>query len=160
MFLCLLLQHRISTRDFLVRRRLFNLSQATCHICNINIKIMTHFFLHCYASWRLWQCFMNWFGISWCMPESIVHVILQWSDLVKGRFQRRTLTMQPCGILWNMQNARNKLIFEDIMPVWSKMFELILHRLSLQLKVADVNFSYTGNDLFRSLNGILEWTNK
>jgi len=36
------------------------------------------------------------------------------------------------------------------------MFELILHRLSLWLKVADANFSYTGNDLFRSLNGILE----
>jgi hypothetical protein len=71
MFLWLLLQHRISTRAFLVRRRLFNLSQATCPICNTNIKIVTHLFLHCHASWRLWRRFMNWFSISWCMPESI-----------------------------------------------------------------------------------------
>jgi hypothetical protein len=31
------------------------------------------------------------------------------------------------------------------------MFEFILHRLSLGLKAMDANFSYTENDLFRSL---------
>jgi hypothetical protein len=38
------------------------------------------------------------------------------------------------------------------------MFELILHRLSLRLKVMDANLS--GNDLFSSLEGILKWINK
>jgi hypothetical protein len=23
------------------------------------------------GSWKLWQCFVNWLGISWCMPRTV-----------------------------------------------------------------------------------------
>jgi hypothetical protein len=82
-----------------------------CPHYNIGIKNVNHPFLHCYAFWRLWQRFMNWLGISWCMEKSVNQVVLQWSVLVKGQFQRRALTKSSYGILWNTWSVRNKLIF-------------------------------------------------
>ena len=23
------------------------------------------------GSWKLWQCFVNWLGIRWCMPRTV-----------------------------------------------------------------------------------------
>jgi hypothetical protein len=107
----LLLQDTICTRDFLVRSWLLNLSQAACPLYDNGIKNVNHPFLHCYEPWYLRQRFMNWLGISWCMLKSIDQLVLQWSILVKGRFQWRAFTMLSYGISWNIWSARNKLIF-------------------------------------------------
>jgi hypothetical protein len=78
-----------------------------------------------------------------------------------GTFQRKALFSLAHGtIMWGILLARNPAIFEDVMPDWNSVSELILHHLSLWLKSAGRIFSYSGSDLLRGSEGLLSWTNK
>jgi hypothetical protein len=52
--------------------------------------------------------------------HKLVHVEILIKLLCNGVFllQRRAITMLSYDILWRIWTARNKLIFEDIMPDW------------------------------------------
>jgi hypothetical protein len=103
---------------------------------------------------------MYWTGISWRVPKSIDQVVLQWSIMVKGKFQRVTFTILSYGILWRIWNVRNDLVFEDKKLDWNKLFDTVLHQLPRWMKTKNENFLYTRSDLFRGSERILGWKNK
>jgi hypothetical protein len=64
-----------------------NLSQAVYPFCEEETEHVKHSFLLYLESWRIWQRFQNWFGIIWCMLKTMDQEVLQWSVMVKGKFQ-------------------------------------------------------------------------
>lgn len=131
MFTCLLLQGRVSTWDFLARRNLINWNQVVCPFCNeVTDEHANHLFLHCCATWIIWQRFMYWIGIT----------VLLWSIMVKGKFQRLTFSILSYGILWRIWNVRSDLVFEDKKLDWSKLFDTVLHQLARWMKSKNENF--------------------
>ncbi|KAJ6978484.1 hypothetical protein NC653_026790 [Populus alba x Populus x berolinensis] len=83
----------------------------------------------------------------------------EWSGLINGKFQRRAITLLCKGLYWSIWIARNRLIFESKAPDWDMIFDLTFHRLAFWLKSSVTNFSYTGSDLFRNPECIMNWTN-
>jgi hypothetical protein len=51
------------------------------------------------------------------------------------------------------------MIFDSKTPDWDVIFDLTFHRLAFWLKSSVKNFSYTGSDLYRNPECIMNWTN-
>jgi hypothetical protein len=80
-----------------------------------------------------------------------------WLD--QWKFQRRAITLLCKGLYWSIWIARNRLIFKSKALDWDMIFYLTFHRLAFWLKSSVRNFSYTGSDLFRNPEYIMNWTN-
>jgi hypothetical protein len=95
------------------------------------------------------------------MPNNLADFMVQWPSLLKESFIiRLAITMLSNGILWGVCLAKNNSVFHNELMNWESIYDIILHRLALWLKLVDDNFIYTSMDLVRGSNGILKWSNK
>jgi hypothetical protein len=67
-----------SVQGFFLQGHLISSSQALCPFCDVETEHALPLFLHYHGSLKLWQRFMKWLGISWCMPKTVEQVVLQW----------------------------------------------------------------------------------
>ena len=88
--------------------RLFALSQVSWII-----EMVGHLFLHYKHIWILWNKFLNWLSIRWCMLESIGKMLTWWGGIMKGKLQSQAIALLSNGIFWGIWLVRNKLVFED-----------------------------------------------
>jgi hypothetical protein len=158
-FIWLLLHGSLSTRSFLAERRIINYEDSHCPFCCKEIETINHLFHWCPITWSLWGRFLNWFGCLGCLHKDPYHHLQEWSGLINGNFQRRAITLLCKGLYWSIWIARNRLIFESKAPDWDMIFDLTFHRLAFWLKSSVRNFNYTGSDLFRNPECIMNWTN-
>lgn len=68
LFLWVVLQQRINTKEMLKRLNLIQASDALCPFCEKEEEIVHHLFLHCDFTWNVWTECMVWWGIQ--MPIS------------------------------------------------------------------------------------------
>jgi len=145
--------------SFLAERRIIKYEESHCPFCCKEIETINHLFHWCPMTWSLWGRFLNWFGCLGCLHKDPYQHLQEWSGLINGNFQRRAITLLCKGLYWSIWIARNRLIFESKAPDWDMIFDLTFHRLALWLKSSVRNFSYTGSDLFRNPECIMNWTN-
>jgi hypothetical protein len=158
-FIWLLLNGSVCTKDFLSKRRIINYEEALCPFCCKEIETIHHLFHLCPTSWSLWGRLFSWFGCVGCLPKDPNHNLQEWSGLLKGNFQRQAITLLCKGLYWSIWIARNNMIFDSKTPDWDVVFDLTFHRLAFWLKSSVKNFSYTGSDLYRNPECIMNWTN-
>ncbi|XP_073263045.1 uncharacterized protein [Populus alba] len=158
-FIWLLLHGGLSTRSFLAERRIINYEESHCPFCCKETETINHLFHWCHITWSLWGRFFKWFGCSGCLHKDPNQNLKEWSGLINGKFQRRAITLLCKGLYWSIWIARNRLIFESKAPDWDMIFDLTFHRLAFWLKSSVTNFSYTGSNLFRNPECIMNWTN-
>jgi hypothetical protein len=158
-FIWLLLNGSVCTKDFLAKRRIINYEDALCPFCCKEIETIHHLFHLCPTSWSLWGRLFRWFGCVGCLPKDPNHNLQEWSGLLKGNFQRQAITLLCKGLYWSIWIARNNMIFDSKTPDWDVIFDLTFHRLAFWLKSSVKNFSYTGSDLYRNPECIMNWTN-
>jgi len=86
--------------------------RSMCPFCNESIETADHLFMHCSVVWKLWNRFMKWLSIQWCIPNSTIDELLRtWSPLVKKKFQSNGILMLAFGIAWEIWMVSNKLVF-------------------------------------------------
>lgn len=103
---------------------------------------------------------LDWWGIQCCLPRTIDLLLLQWPEMVHGKFQRSAWRLISSSTIWGIWLLRNKIVFEEGTINLFDCFSTILHRVAIWLHSQDSNFNYTGNDLLRSSDGIKLWCNK
>ena len=101
----------------------------------------------------------SWVGCTGCLPKDPNYNLQEWSGLVKEKFQCQAITLLYKRLYWSIWIARNHMIFETKTPDWDVIFDLTFHRLAFWLKSSVKNFSYTGSDLYRNPEYIMNWTN-
>jgi len=79
--------------------------------------------------------------------------------MAKGNFQRQAITLLCKGLYWLIWIERNNMIFNSKTPDWDVIFDLTFHWLVFWLKSSVKNFSYTGSDLYRNSECIMNCTN-
>jgi hypothetical protein len=158
-FLWLAVQNRLCTKDFLLCRNIIRFDQAFCIFCENEIETSNHLLLHCRPVWKLWMKFLDWWGISGCLPCCVDDLLHQWPNLVFGKFQRKAWSMLSCCVSWSIWLMRNKVIFNDGAATFEDSFSLILYRLSNWLKSVDKFFMATGTTLTMGPEGIIDWSN-
>jgi hypothetical protein len=80
--------------------------------------------------------------------------------MVQGKFQRLAWRLISSGTTRGIWLLRNKIVFEEGTINLFDCFFTILYRLAIWLHILDSNFTYTGNDLLKSYDGIKLWCNK
>jgi len=80
--------------------------------------------------------------------------------MVQGKFQRLAWRLISSGTIRGIWLLRNKIVFEEGTINLFDCFSTILYRVAIWLHILDSNFTYTGNDLLKSSNGIKLWCNK
>jgi hypothetical protein len=158
-FLWLAVQNRLCTKDFLLCRNIIPVDQAFCIFCENEIETSNHLLLHCRPVWKLWMKFLDWWGISGCLPCCVDDLLHQWPNLVFGKFQRKAWSMVSCCVSWSIWLMRNKVIFNDGAAIFEDSFSLILYRLSNWLKSTDKFFMATSTTLIIGPEGIIDWSN-
>jgi hypothetical protein len=159
-FLWLAVQDKVSTRAFLHQRTVLSATQASCVFCSSNLETSEHLFIHCNFSRSVWMKVLDWWGIQCCLPRTIDLLLLQWPEMVHGKFQRSAWRLISSSTIWGIWLLRNKIVFEEGTINLFDCFSTILHRVAIWLHSQDSNFNYTGNDLLRSSDGIKLWCNK
>jgi hypothetical protein len=101
-FIWLLLNGSVCTKDFLAKRRIINYEEALCPFCSKEIETIHHLFHLCPTSWSLWGRLFSWFGCLGCLPKEPNHNLQEWSGLLKGNFQRQAITLLCKGLYWSI----------------------------------------------------------
>jgi len=97
-FLWLAIQNRLYTKDFLLCRNIIPVDQAFCILYKNEIETSNHLLLHYRPVWKLWLKFLDWWGISGCLPCCVDDLLHQWPNLVFGKFQRKAWSMLSCCV--------------------------------------------------------------
>ena len=157
----LLLNGNLSTKGFIAEIEIINYEDARFPFCCEEIETINHLFHHCTITWNFQGRFMHWFGCLSYLPRDLNQNLQKWFGSVRGNyFQRQAITLLCKGYYWSIQITLNKLIFESMTPDWNVIFYLIFHHLGIWLKSSIRNFNYTGSDLFKNLEYILNSTNQ
>ncbi|KAJ9153625.1 hypothetical protein P3X46_027046 [Hevea brasiliensis] len=93
------------------------------------------------------------------LEESFFFVRRVESPLAHGSFQIRFSTNPFYAIMWSIWLARNDLIFNGKDTNTLELCTLILHRLSIWMKVLDDGFPFSTTDLLTTSESIRAWTN-
>jgi hypothetical protein len=116
--------------------------------------------MQCVFAWKLWLKSLSWWGISGCFPKTVDDMCYRWSTIVQGKFRKHSWQLFFTCIVWSLWLHQNDVVFNDATPDLQGCFYLILHRLSLWLKIDRNTFSYTGMNLGISSDGIKFWNNR
>jgi len=127
----------------------------TCKIFNL-WSSSNHMLIQCqYVSPKL----ISWWGVFWCVRNTLDELLVQWSMMINGRFQRKIWKLLFYDITGSIWLTINNLVFNDIQSNLEFYFSLTLHRLSTWLKNCEAYFSCTVNNLQINVDCIQRWTN-
>lgn len=149
---------RLCCKDWLCHLGIIPPDQNLCSRCGMAIESISHIFVLCSFSWKVWYWFLKWWGILFCLPPSVPLLLLEWKYMVFRNFQKRFWTTIDYAILWLLWLARNENLFDNKDLSIESICCLILHRVSLWLKVAGSSFLYTGLNLLILSETIKSWS--
>ena len=92
--------------------------------------------------------------------EHLTRCFYSGPKMVHDKFQRSAWRLISSSTIWGIWLLRNKIVFEEGTINLFDCFSTIIHRVAIWLHTQDSNFTYTGNDLLRSSDGIKLWCNK
>lgn len=99
---------------------------------------------------------MNWWGVKWVSPNSVVNLLLWWEDWKMNKQRRLIWDAIPMAVLWSVWNVRNKLVFENEAPDWNKISDLILSRVAFWVKSKEGGSEFSLDDFIFRINSLLE----
>jgi hypothetical protein len=70
-----------------------------------------HFFIHCKFYRSVWMKVLDWWDIQCCLPRTFDSLLLQWSEMVQGKFQKSAWRLISNSTTWGIWLLRNKIIF-------------------------------------------------
>lgn len=85
----LLLHGRVSIKDFLARRILLTIFQQVVPFLTQKKKQLSIFSLHCYETWKVWNHFILWIGLQWCMLKFLESLMMQWKIQIEASFNKK-----------------------------------------------------------------------
>lgn len=85
----LLLHGRVSIKDFLARRILLTIFQQVVPFLTQKKKQLSIFSLHCYETWKVWNHFILWIGLQWCMLKFLESLMMQWKIQIEAIFNKK-----------------------------------------------------------------------
>jgi hypothetical protein len=85
----LLLHGRVSIKDFIARRILLTIFQQVVPFLTQKKKQLSIFSLHCYETWKVWNHFILWIGLQWCMLKFLESLMMQWKIQIEASFNKK-----------------------------------------------------------------------
>ncbi|XP_050207350.1 uncharacterized protein LOC126656754 [Mercurialis annua] len=149
-FFWLLARDRISSKANLLRIGMLSRNQSLCSLCLLEETSM-HIILHCQYAWSAWSFILELANIAWVVPASLDDFFFQWYFIVKKKY-RSLWQLIWFFTIWEFWKARNRKLFQDeLLDFKSLVYSSICKAVEFY-KSHNKGFSYSGNDVFRSLD--------
>jgi hypothetical protein len=109
-----LILDRIPTKVDLAKRRLLGSEDSKwCVFCGLEDEAVTHLFLHCNVSARVWRGVMNWMQFNLITPPNLTIHILNWSSPLNTKRLRKGAWLIWHAVIWIILKMRNDRIFNN-----------------------------------------------
>ncbi|GMI95175.1 hypothetical protein like AT4G29090 [Hibiscus trionum] len=109
-FLWQLAHGKVAVKTELSKRGVLSESDINCPVCNQCPESTNHLFIHCNASWKLWNIFFRLWNVSFALPNDLKALLLSWDDLVP---KSRIWKLIPGAVLWTVWKVRNSIVFDE-----------------------------------------------
>ena len=106
---------KVLTLDQLKRRGMTFANR--CFMCEKEEEIIDHLLIHCKFAKMLWDLILSIVGISWVFPQSVLCTLLAWQGAAVGKKRKKIWFAAPLCLFWNLWRARNRLVFENEVPL-------------------------------------------
>ena len=113
-FLWLAWQNRLWTADRLARRGWPNC--GACPLCKQTMESVSHLFVHCRVTQRVWNFIIHWLGLHTLQPLTWTTLSFNewWSLLTDGSTPcRKAITTVALLTTWEIWNERNARVFKN-----------------------------------------------
>ncbi|XP_057418209.1 uncharacterized protein LOC130712390 [Lotus japonicus] len=124
-----LIKNRIATRANLMVRRVQIENAGRCVFCGLEPETTSHLMPFCPMSWKLLNLVMSREGITWCCPNGIPNLMLEWMDL-RHKSDNLLWEMTPFSIFWSIWLERNQVIFNNHPASPESIWDLHISRIS------------------------------
>lgn len=54
---------------------------SRCFMCENEVEINSHLFIHCHKAANLWNMFLSIMGVNWVMPKSTMELLSNWTGI-------------------------------------------------------------------------------
>jgi len=135
LFLWLVVQDKVNTRDFLFQHDYLTLQESRCAFCNKSLESSSHLFIHCHFTWNKWMKLLSNQGFCSVFPKSVDDMCYQWSFMVKGKQQNLSRQLLFSCVVWNLWLHRNDVIFNYASPNLQICFSMVRQSITLWLRL-------------------------
>ena len=135
LFLWLLVQDKVTTRDFLFQYDYLTLQESRCIFCNKSMESSSHLFIHCHFTWNIWMKLLFNQGFCSFFPKFVDDMCYQWSSMVKGKQQNFTWQLIFLCVVWNLWLQRNDIIFNYATPNLQICFSIVCQSIALWVRL-------------------------
>lgn len=129
---------------------------ALCKFCGDEIESIDHSLLLCPVVWNVWCLILQWWGLKWVTPQSVINLFSWWNNF---KFKPKVNWIWKCipyAVLWSLWKMRNEHLFQDKSLLWEDIVDLIKLRVAFWVKSNGDFDGYSVNDFLYRLNSILE----
>jgi hypothetical protein len=131
LFLWLLVQDKVTTRDFLFQHDCLTLQKSRCAFCNSSLETSSHLLIHCHFTWNIWMKLISNRGFCSVFPKFVDNRCYQWSFMVKGKQHNLSWQLLFSCVAWNLWLHQNDVIFNDAAPSLQICFSRVLQSIAL-----------------------------
>ena len=119
---------RLNTKDRLIKLNVINVTDDKCVLCHCHAETVSHLFLSCVFSWRVWNVIIDQWGSSFVLPNDPMLAFDMWMSVQFSRSVRTQWITWFFVIVWSIWELRNKIIFHmEVMPL-ELFINLVLDR--------------------------------
>jgi hypothetical protein len=112
-FVWQLLQDRAQTKENLCKRRMLELDQQNCVLCNRHIESASHLFLHCDSVAKVWYALNKWLGTYLIVPPNISMSFAMLANCVTNKKQKAVMCLIWSACIWILWRVRNDFVFNN-----------------------------------------------
>ena len=85
-------------------------------MCEEEEETIDHLLIHCKFAKMLWDLLLSIVGISWVVPNTVLHTLIAWQGAAVGKKRKKIWLAAPLCLFWNLWRARNRLVFDNEAP--------------------------------------------
>ncbi|XP_048491371.1 uncharacterized protein LOC125492703 [Beta vulgaris subsp. vulgaris] len=149
-FVWAVLLGKINTRQKLAHLNIIPAECDSCILCSSSSESCNHLMLHCEFAQKLWQWWLDLWGVKWVFPLNIRCAFEQWRSPKKLLFFKKVWHASFFIIVWSIWKERNLRIFENSFNTAKQTQDLILLRLGWWIKGWSCEFPYSPMDIQRN----------
>lgn len=106
---------RVKTAAYLLNIGIIqNDEQAVCRLSNSDIETLDHLLLQCFHVWTVWSNLLEWWGVQWVTPRSMVDLLVWWKNWNLKPAKKIIWDCIPLAIMWTIWTKRNALVFDNV----------------------------------------------
>ncbi|GMJ10130.1 hypothetical protein like AT4G29090 [Hibiscus trionum] len=150
-FLWQVICNRLAVKSELLKRGIGAVDSSGCPLCNTANESVTHLFLACEASWKLWMLIIAEWNLNFVIPGDVRTLLTLWFANPLNENDKSVWFLIPSAVLWSLWLHRNEVVFRKIKPDVNSLFFVVKTRIATWYCARFPSFQVSMNDIVNNL---------